>query len=174
VVIISERDAHVNKSDIITRYFYQYVNSWNEEHLLSRLINTGSAGKDRLLLEKGITLAIRKLAEQQGLDNTTLDLLAYISLSLLAIGETIEESVAAWEKRGYWIKADRYRMEWTWAGNWGQSMKQAIVNEDWAAVAKITAQVTQKLSTIKVAQRNRLGTPWTGSYRKLVSPDQSH
>ncbi|PWB50830.1 MAG: hypothetical protein C3F13_15065 [Anaerolineales bacterium] len=141
---------------------------------MSRLINTGSAGKDRQLLEKGITLAIRKLAEQNDLDSTTLDLLAYISLSLVAISETIETSVAAWEKRGYWVKADRYRMEWTWADHWGKSMKQAIVDEDWATVAKITAQVTEKLSTVKVAQQNRLGTPWIGSYKKLVSPDQSH
>jgi sensor domain CHASE-containing protein len=138
---------------------------------VSRLIKTGSAGKDRQLLEKGITLAIRELAAQEGLDNTTLDLLAYISLSLLAVGETIEQSVAAWEKRDYWIKADRYRMEWSWAGNWGQAMKDAIIREDWASVAKITAQVTAKMSKVKVAQRNRLGKPWVGSYQKLVSPN---
>ena len=100
---------------------------------MSRVIKTGSAGKDRILLEKGIILAIRELTEQSGMDDTTRDLLAYIALSLKAIGETIDESVAAWEKRGYWIKADRYRMEWLWASNWGEEMKQAILKEDWAA-----------------------------------------
>jgi hypothetical protein len=134
---------------------------------VARLIKTGSAGKDRILLEKGIILAIRELAKQSGMDDTTRDLLAYIALSLKAIGETIEDSVAAWEKRDYWLKADRYRMEWTWAGNWGDEMKQAILTEDWADVAKITAKVTQKLSKVKIAERNRLGSPWTGSYQKL-------
>jgi hypothetical protein len=164
----------VNKSDIIMRAFYQNVNSLPEEHVLSRVINPGSAGKERSLLEKGITLAIRELAAQSGLDETTLDLLAYISLSLIAISEGVEESVVAWEKRGYWIKADRYRMEWAWAGNWGEEMKKAILNEDWATVAKVTAQVTQKLSTVQVAKRNRLGTPWTGAYHMLKSPNQRH
>src|SRR4030042_6653992 len=141
---------------------------------MSRLIKTGSASKGRILLEKGIILAIRELAEQSGLDSTTRDLLAYIALSLKAIGETIELSVTAWEKRGYWIKADRYRMEWAWTGNWGEKMKHAILEEDWGIVARITAQVTQKLSKVKIAQRNRLGTPWTDSYKKLLSSNQNH
>jgi hypothetical protein len=141
---------------------------------LGRLIKTGSASKDRILLEKGIILAIRELAVQSGLDSTTRDLLAYIALSLKAIAETIDESVAAWEKRGYWIKADHYRMEWNWTANWGEEMKQAILKEDWENVVKITAQVTQKLSKVKITQRNRLGTPWTGSYQKLTRPIQRH
>jgi hypothetical protein len=134
---------------------------------VARLVKTGSAGKDRILLEKGIILAIRELAKQSGIDDSTRDLLAYIALSLKAIGETIDESVAAWEKRDYWLKADRYRMEWAWAGNWGNEMKQAILTEDWAVVANITAKVTQKLSNVKIAERNRLGSPWAGSYQKL-------
>jgi hypothetical protein len=125
-------------------------------------------------LEKGIIFAIRELSKQSGMDDSTHDLLAYIALSLKVIGETIDESVAAWEKRGYWIKADRYRMEWTWAGNWGEEMRQAILDEDWAAVARIIAQVTQKMSKVKIAKRNRLGTPWTGSYQELISPNRYH
>ncbi len=141
---------------------------------LSRIVRTGTAGKDRILLEKGIVLAIRELAKQSGMDETTRDLLAYIALSLKTIGETIDESVAAWEKRGYWVKADRFRMEWMWAGRFGDEMKRAIISGNWTEVARITGQVTQKLSTVKIAQRNRLGTPWIGSYKKLISPNQSH
>jgi hypothetical protein len=141
---------------------------------MGRLIKTGSASKDRILLEKGIILAIRELAVQSGIDSTIRDLLAYIALSLITIGETIDESVAAWEKRGYWIKADHYRMEWNWTASWGEEMKQAILQEDWGVVVKITATVTQKLSKVKIAQRNRLGTPWIGSYEKLISQNQSH
>ena len=137
---------------------------------MGRLIKTGSAGKDRILLEKGIILAIRELTKQTGMDATTRDLLAYIALSLIAIGESIDDSVAAWEKRGYWIKADHYRMEWTWTTNWGEEMKQAILKEDWGIVVKITAQVTQKLSKVQIAQKNRLGTPWIGSYQTISKP----
>jgi hypothetical protein len=141
---------------------------------MGRVIKTGSDSKDRILLEKGIILAIRTLAEQSRIDTSTRDLLAFIALSLEAIAETIDESVVAWEKRGYWIKADHYRMEWNWTANWGAEMRQAILQENWGAVVKITAQVTQKLSKVKIAQRNRLGTPWMGSYERLIGLKQSH
>lgn len=136
---------------------------------MGRLVKTGSAGKDRALLEKGIVLAIKELAEQPGIDEKTLDLLAYIALSLKSINLTIDASVDAWEKRGYWVKADHYRMEWDWAGRLGDELRQAILKDNWGEVARIIGQVTQKLSTVKVSQRNRIGSPWIGSYKKLVS-----
>ncbi len=139
---------------------------------MGRLVKAGTAGKDRLLLEKGIVLAIGQLARQAGMDETTRDLLAYVALSLISIGETIDESVGAWEKRGYWVKADRYRMEWAWSGQLGEQLKQAILLEEWPEVVRIIGLVTQKLSTVKIAQRNRMGSPWTGAYRKLISQMQ--
>lgn len=135
---------------------------------MGRLIKTSSPGKDRQLFEKGIVLAIRELFKQPGMDSNTNDLLAYIALSLLAINETIDQSVAAWEKRGYWVKADRYRMEWRWAGLQGEALKRALIQEDWAGAVNIVGQVTQKLSSVKVATKNRMGTPWVGSYKRLV------
>jgi hypothetical protein len=135
---------------------------------LSRIITRGSSGKDRLLFEKGIVVAIRELARQPDFDSTTRDLLAYVALSLLAIAGTIDESVAAWEKRGYWIKADHYRMEWLWTAKLGDEMKQAIIKEDWNNAAVIAAQVAQKLAQVKIAQKNRLGSPWVGSYQRLL------
>ncbi len=135
---------------------------------MARVIRTASAGKDRILLEKGIVFAIRELARQPGMNDKTRDLLAYIALSLISIGETIDESVAAWEKRGYWIKADHYRLDWIWTSQLGEAMRQAIINEDWGEVTKIIGQVTQKLSTVKIAQHSRLGTPWVGAYQLLI------
>jgi hypothetical protein len=135
---------------------------------LGRLVKTGTAGKDRVLLEKGIVVAIRELARQPGMNETTRDLLAYIALSLISIGETIDESVAAWEKRGYWVKADRYRLEWAWTIRLGEEMKSAVVDEKWLEAAQIIGQVTEKLSMVKIAEKNRLGTPWIGSYQRLI------
>jgi hypothetical protein len=138
--------------------------------ILGRIIKTASAGKDRILLEKSIVLAIRELARQTDIDDTTRDLAAYIAISLVAIGETIDESVAAWEKRGYWVKADRYRMEWSWATKMGEDLIHAVINEEWGMVAQIIASVTPKMSKVKVSPRNRLGKPWTGSRERLIRP----
>jgi hypothetical protein len=134
---------------------------------LGRLIKTGTAGKDRVLLEKGIVVAVRELTKQTDLTDATYDILAYIALSLKAIANTIDSSVAAWEKRGYWLKADRYRMEWNWTIKMGDDLEKAILNMDWAIVSQMIAQITTKMSHIKVPIRNRLGTPWVGSMAKL-------
>ena len=87
------------------------------------------------------------------LDQTTYDLLAFIALSLKEIEETIDISVAAWEKRGYWVKADRYRMEWNWSARMGDDLKQSLLNEDWGRIANIIAQITQKLSKVNVSAK---------------------
>jgi hypothetical protein len=138
--------------------------------LLGRIIKSGSAGKDRLLLEKAIVAAIRELAKQSNPDSTSNDLIAFIALSLAAIGETIEESVSAWEKRGYWVKADRYRMEWNWSLRMGEELKQALLNDEWGKAANIIAQITQKLSKVKVSKYNKIASPWVGSWDRLIRP----
>jgi hypothetical protein len=125
-------------------------------------------------LEKGIVVAIRELVKQTDMDKTTYDLAAFIALSLLGISKTIDVSVAAWEKRGYWVKADRYRMEWNWAAKSGESLLHALQAGDWENVATIIAQITQKMSKVKVPQRNRLGCPWIGAWDRLISPNQGH
>lgn len=134
---------------------------------MSRVINPGSAGKERTNLTRAVVLAVRLLAQQADLGPETLDLAAFIALALHGIAETIEASVAAWEKRGYWVKADRFRMDWLWAGQLGEKMKLAILGEDWDQVASVAAQVAQRLTKVKVPVHNRLGTPWAGAWKRL-------
>ncbi|MFN8387184.1 MAG: hypothetical protein U0V48_06705, partial [Anaerolineales bacterium] len=75
---------------------------------MSRVINPDSAGKDRARLSKAIVLAVRELAKQTEVTQEAKDIAAFISLALKTISEGIDTSVAAWEKRDYWVKADRF------------------------------------------------------------------
>ncbi len=134
---------------------------------MSRVINTENAGKERTQLTRAVVLALRELMRQTSTDGQTRDLAAFIALALDEIFKTIDESVAAWEKRGYWVKADRFRMEWLWSGTLSKTMREALLKEDWATVARVSAQVAEKLPDIKVPQRNRIGTPWEGAWEKL-------
>lgn len=135
---------------------------------MSRIINPDSAGKERTRLAKAIVLALRELMRQSKPDETSRDLASFIALALLTISETIDASVTAWEKKGYWLKADRFRMEWDWSARLGDKMRLAVINEDWASVALVSAQVGSKFAQVKVAERHRLGQPWVGAYRQLV------
>ncbi len=136
---------------------------------MSRLINPDSAGKDRTRLSKAIVLSIRELAKQQGVTNETKDLAAFIALALRTIAEGIDASVAAWEKRDYWVKADRFRMEWMWSGQYAEKMKTAVLKDDWATVAMLMPQIAQKFSKVIVSPNHRLGTPWVGAFKQLNS-----
>lgn len=134
---------------------------------MSRVINPEGAGKERTRLVKTIVLAMRELMRQSEPDESSRDLAAYIGLALLEIHETIETSVQAWEKKGYWVKADRFRMEWAWTERMGQQIRDAVLRDDWATIALNVAQLGGKLNNIDVPVRHRLGTPWEGAFEQL-------
>jgi hypothetical protein len=131
---------------------------------LGRVINPDSAGKERTRLTKEVVLAIRELMRQSEPDGYSRDLAAFICIALQQIWQTIDVSVIAWEKRGYWVKAERFRIEWAWAERLGVAMRQALMQDDWSKVAMTAAQIAQKLMKIQVAERHRLGSPWVGAW----------
>ncbi len=134
---------------------------------MGRVINIHSAGKERTRLSKATVIAIRELMRQSDVNDQTKDLAAFIALSSEAISNTIEPSVSAWEKRGYWVKADRFRLEWSWSEILGAKMRQATLDEDWPTVASTVAQIAEKLRNVNVSERHRMGTPWVGAWKKL-------
>ncbi|HXD10162.1 MAG TPA: hypothetical protein VN653_08875 [Anaerolineales bacterium] len=136
---------------------------------MSRVINPDSAGKDRTRLTKAIVLAVRELAKQKDVTDEARDLAAFIALALKTIAEGIDVSVAAWEKRDYWIKADKFRMEWMWSGQVADKMKVALFTDDWGTIAMLMPQIAQKFSKIQVSENHRLGKPWVGAYKQLTA-----
>ena len=136
---------------------------------MGRVINTDSSGKERALLTRSVVIAIQELMRQEEVDVKTHDLAAYIALALEAIWKTIDTSVEAWEKRGYWLKADRFRMEWEWSNRLGHKLHDGIADEDWDQVALTSAQVAEKLKSVKLPKRLPKSEPWNGAWEKLSS-----
>lgn len=135
---------------------------------MSRLINTDSVGKERTRLSKAIVLCIRELAKQTQVTSEAKDQAAYIALALQAIADGIDTSVAAWEKRDYWVKADKFRMEWIWAGQYAAQLKKAVLDEDWASVATLIPKIAEKFKKIEISENHRLGAPWVRAYTLLA------
>ncbi len=134
---------------------------------MSRVINTDSIGKQRTHLTKAIVLAVRELAQQKNVTDETRDLAAFIAIALQAIADGIDVSVEAWEKRDYWVKADKFRMDWAWTGQTAQKMRAAVLSNDWPSVAILSAQIAQKLNKVEVSKNHRLGKPWVGAFKQL-------
>ena len=131
------------------------------------MIHTDGAGKQRTRLSREVVLSIRELMKQTQPDGVSRDQTAFIALALQEIGGAIDISVDAWEKRGYWVKADRFRMEWAWLGQLGKTMEEAVLSDDWPTVAATAIKVAQKLMAIKIPEHHRLGTPWVGAWEAL-------
>ncbi len=139
---------------------------------MSRLIKTGGPGQERTRLTKAVVLSIRELMMQTKPDSKTRDLAAFIALALKGVSDTVEKTVGPWEKRDYWIKADRFRREWTWVDPLAAQMRAAVLAEDWTEVALVAAQVGNKLSKIEVSPRHRMGKPWEGAWKALCMQEE--
>jgi len=136
---------------------------------MGRVINPDSVGKERARLTRAIVLAIRTMAQQSEPNDQARDLAAFITLALEAVARTIDPTVAAWEKRDYWVKADRFRMDWAWAGQLSARLRIAVLCDDWPAIAQIAVQIAGKLSKVQVSANHRLGAPWQGARKRLIS-----
>lgn len=140
---------------------------------MSRVINPDSVGKQRNKLVRLIALTVRELLSQPEPNDETRDMAIFIILSLDSIADSIDPSVEAWEKRGYWVKADRFRMEWIWAKKMADEMREALFVEDWGAVAMCAVQIAQKpqIGSITISPKHRMGTPWVGSWYRFKESD---
>lgn len=134
---------------------------------MSRIIDTQNVGKQRNRLQKEIVISIREFMTQTKPTVVTKDLAAFIALSLLEISKGVERTVAPWEKRNYWVKADSFRREWSWTETLGNEMKSAAFDQDWQTVAMLSAQIGSKLSKVQVSPRHRMGKPWLGAWEAL-------
>lgn len=134
---------------------------------MSRVIKTENVATDRTRLMKAMAIAMRELIAKQGFDSQARDLAAFMVFALDGVTQSVERSVQPWEKRGYWVKADRFRMDWAWTEPTANKLRQALMADDMGGIAEGIASLAQRLQNIDVPAKHRLGTPWVGAWEKL-------
>lgn len=135
---------------------------------MSRIINPDSIAKERDRLVRAVIVAMKELIKESQPTEHARDLVAFIIVALEAIHETVERTVIPWEKRDYWLKADRFRMEWSWTKRLADSLRKALQEEDWGTIAGGAVEIGQKFSSVKVPGRHGVGSPWVGAYQKML------
>ena len=123
----------------------------------------------RTKLSKQIVVAFRNIAKQGLLNDDVKDSTAYIFFLLKDIQSTIETTAIAWEKRDYWVKADRFRREWQWVDN-TLSVLDSILNENkWEKFPDFIASISRGLQALKVKLSNKdlNARNWNGAYKAL-------
>ena len=134
---------------------------------MGRVINTENLATERNRLLKAIALAVREMGKKSSYDDEARDLAAFLVLALDAVAEGVERSVLPWEKRGYWVKADRFRMDWAWAEALRTKIRAAVNAERPDEVALAAAVLTDKLKNVKVPERHRMGSPWQDAWKQM-------
>lgn len=140
---------------------------------MSRIVNTQSTGAERQRWRRTIAEAMNRLMAKPKLDDEARDLAALIVFALREIDAGIERSASAWEKRDYYIKADRLRQEWAWVPRAAERMTNLIVGGDWARLPVVLAGIAPRFSDIHVAKLTRSPRLWRGAYGRLMAGHRS-
>lgn len=136
---------------------------------MSRTFKVDSPGKIRNQMMRTAAEALRHLSQKSKLDDETKDLAALLVYTLRQIDEGIEESAQAWEKRDYWIKAERFRQRWSWAGRTATELEAIIREGDWDQLPVLLAALLPHFAKIRVIRFTRKPSLWKGAYERLMS-----
>ena len=139
---------------------------------MTHYIKTKSGLTFRNKLLKSIIITIRELGKQSEVDSDTKDMIAFIILSLQMITGTIEEAVVAWEKRDYWLKADRFRLDWEWVIKSSNGLYRALLDDDWASISSLIPIIAAKCRNIKLTSKSSSLKIWVGAYNNLMKSNK--
>ncbi len=142
---------------------------------MSRVINPNQPGKLRKQLLRAVAAAraayVGSRPEQRdpaaAVSLEARDQVAFVILSLRQIEATVLRTVEAWEKRDYWLKADRFRLEWAWAGQCAQQLELALAAGEPEEVDKAMEGLARHLAEVPPLQKYLRLEPWRGAWRLL-------
>lgn len=135
---------------------------------MGRVINTNNPGTERNRWRRTVAEALRHLMSKRELDAESKDLAALVVIGLRGIAATIEQTTEAWEKREYYLKADRFRMEWEWAGQAAERMARTIKADRWAELPHQLAALLPHFADIRITRLTRSAETWQGCYNLLM------
>ena len=136
---------------------------------MSRLINGINTGAERNQLRRTIAEALRHLMAKKKLDEESKDLVALIVYSLRGIAQGVDQSARAWEKRDYFVKADKFRMDWAWAEKYANQLEVILRGELWNELPTALAELAPKFADITITKFVRTEAMWNGRYRQLMT-----
>jgi hypothetical protein len=135
---------------------------------MSRLINTNDPGKLRNTARRTIAEILRHLMFKRSLDEETKDMAAALVFALREIAASVDTTVEAWEKRDYFLKADRFRLEWEWAGPTADRLQEIVMLGRWEELPAQLAILLPRFKDIRIAKMTRPTSAWKASYALLM------
>ena len=134
---------------------------------MSRIVSNDNPATQRNKLAKIIVFSIRELMNQEKPDDRSEDLVATIIMALSKIVELVERTSVAWEKRDYWNKADRFRLDWEWAAQQQDVLLDNLQISNWQNIAKSCMLIGEKLKDVQIGTRTKNNIDYSGAWKEL-------
>jgi hypothetical protein len=135
---------------------------------MSRVISIDGPGTVRNRHRRTIAEALRRLSQKPQLDDEAKDLAALIVFSLHGMADTVDQTIDAWERREYFMKAERFREQWRWLEPTTDELSDVIHKSHWEQLPSVLARLMPHFADITVKQMTRQPTLWRGAYEKFA------
>jgi len=135
---------------------------------MSRIIYTETPGKTRHHYRRSIAEMLRRLSQKDRVDQEAKDQAALIVLCLQGMADTVDQTIRAWEKRDYWMKAERFRRQWTWLDPMADQLGALIYQEQWHELPALLAKLAPHFADVTVKRMTRSPSVWQGAHQKLM------
>jgi len=136
---------------------------------MTRIIHTESPTKVRNNNRRSIAEMLRHLSLKPALDDEAKDMAAMLVYLLREIDTGVEQSATAWEKRGYWMKAERFMREWTWIKESAANIEDVLRNDAADLLPELLTDLYPRFADIQLKSMTRQPTLWRGAYKRLLS-----
>ena len=83
------------------------------------------------------------------------------------LSDSVDQTALAWEKRDYWVKADTFRRQWSWAEKPLRTLKDCLSRKDVPALAGVLKELSRVLPQEKSLPKKLQPLPWSGSWKKM-------
>ncbi len=135
---------------------------------MGRVVNTNNPGKIRNANRRLVAELLQRLGQKQTMDAETKDMVSAIIFALREIYDTCMTSAQAWEKRDYWIKAERFLRDWEWAQTLAANLEDVVREEAWDLLPQLLMDLFPHFTDIQVKSYTRKEIDWQGAHRRLL------
>ena len=135
---------------------------------MSRVINTAPPGTVRNQQRRVVAEALRALSQKSRFDDEAKDLTVVIVIALQEISDTIDRTIDAWERRDYYMKAERFREKWRWLDAMTDELSGIAYRADWDQLPLALARLMPHFSDITIKRMTHDSSQWKGAYQAFM------
>jgi len=152
---------------IICMVFFIGYNGTLIDLIMGRVINSELPANKR---KKICQLIARGLEVLGGEDLSCVDrddIIAFIVLCLREIEKTLVQTCSQWEKRGYWVKSEKFMQEWAWVDLCQRRLMISKKESGWDNFPDGIDEVRKNVENYSLKTIKSSIKFWSGAYRRL-------